>query len=75
MVARRNAPDAPKSPLLTLRERQVLGLYGRAHGVKLIAYEMGLSAASVSRALKSAKAKLGITSPAEVAQLVDGAGA
>jgi DNA-binding CsgD family transcriptional regulator len=75
MVARRNAPDAPRAPLLSRRERQVLGFYGRAHGVKLIAYEMGLSAASVSRALRSAKEKLGIASPAQVAQLFQGAGA
>jgi DNA-binding CsgD family transcriptional regulator len=70
LVARKNPPNALASPLLTVRERQMLGFYARAHAVKLIAYEMGLSPACVSRSLRSAKAKLGITSPAQLGPLL-----
>jgi DNA-binding CsgD family transcriptional regulator len=70
MVARRNAPDAPRTPLLDDRERTVLGLRARAHGVKLIAYELGVSPSSVSRALSTASNKLGLQSMADILRFV-----
>jgi DNA-binding CsgD family transcriptional regulator len=70
MVARRNAPDAPRTPLLDHRERTVLGLRARAHGVKLIAYELGVSPSSVSRALSTASTKLGLQSMADIVRFV-----
>jgi DNA-binding CsgD family transcriptional regulator len=70
LLARRNAPDAPPAPLLTERERSVLGLRARLHGVKLIAYELGVSQASVSRAMQSGMKKLGVGSPGELARVM-----
>src|SRR5581483_8779299 len=66
MLARRNAPDAPKVPLLDPREQTIVGLRARAHGIKLIAYELGLSQSTVSRSLASAMEKLGVVTPAEL---------
>ncbi len=59
MIARRNASPAP---LLTDRERRVLGLRARAYSVKRIAYDLRLSLASISRALTSGTKKLGLSS-------------
>jgi DNA-binding CsgD family transcriptional regulator len=67
LLARRNAPDAPVAPLLTERERSVLSLRARLHGVKLIAYELGVSQASVSRAMQSGMKKLGVESVGGIA--------
>jgi DNA-binding CsgD family transcriptional regulator len=67
LLARRNAPDAPLAPLLTERERNVLSLRARLHGVKLIAYELGVSQASVSRAMQSGMKKLRVGSVGELA--------
>jgi DNA-binding CsgD family transcriptional regulator len=67
LLARRNATDAPVAPLLTERERSVLSLRARLHGVKLIAYELGVSQASVSRAMQSGMKKLGVGSVGELA--------
>jgi DNA-binding NarL/FixJ family response regulator len=73
LLARKNPPDAPRTPLLTERERAVLGLRARSHGVKLIAYELGLSPASVSRSLRSALQKLGVSSVGEIIPVLLGA--
>jgi DNA-binding CsgD family transcriptional regulator len=72
LLARRNPPDAARAPLLTDRERRVIGLRARSHGVKLIAYEMGLSPASVSRALGSGVRKLGLASVADLVRRAEG---
>lgn len=63
MIARRSALPAP---LLTDRERRVLGLRARAYGVKRIAYDLGLSLASVSRALTSGMKKLGLSTTSDL---------
>jgi DNA-binding NarL/FixJ family response regulator len=48
--------------ILDERERQVLSLRSRACALKCIAFELGLSTASVSRALASGMRKLGLAS-------------
>lgn len=62
LVARRNPPDGVGLGRISEREQRVLGLRVRGHGLKVIAYELGLSSASVSRALQSAMRKLGLRS-------------
>ena len=65
MIARRSPSPAP---LLNERERRALGLRARAYGVKRIAYDLGLSLASVSRALSSGIRKLGLTSASDLSR-------
>ena len=70
VVARRNTPAESGLPGLEPRERACLLFVAMGHSQKLVAYELGLSEASVSRLLKRAMAKLGLRSRAEVAQLL-----
>jgi DNA-binding CsgD family transcriptional regulator len=66
LVAHRNPPHAPRAARLTDRERHVLGLRARMHDIKVIAYELGVSQASVSRALTKGMRKLGFSSITEL---------
>jgi DNA-binding CsgD family transcriptional regulator len=70
LLARRNDPDARRHEGLTLRERQVLGYRALGHPLKLIAYELGLSSATISADLTRAMKALGLRSQADVARLV-----
>ncbi|HMJ53831.1 MAG TPA: helix-turn-helix transcriptional regulator [Polyangiaceae bacterium] len=70
LVARKNDPDAAGPLALSLRERQVLACRARGLSLKLIAYDLGLSVPSISRTLKSAMTKLGISSPEELAAFI-----
>jgi DNA-binding CsgD family transcriptional regulator len=74
LVARKNDPDARGPRGLNARERQVLASRSRGLSLKLIAYELGLSIPSVSRALRSGMTKLGISSHEELVSLFLSAG-
>jgi DNA-binding CsgD family transcriptional regulator len=58
LLARRNDPQAAESPKLSRRERQVVGYARLGHSNKLIAYELGISAATVGVLLHRAALKL-----------------
>lgn len=66
MIARRNPPAPFHAPLLTERERCVLGLRARALGIKQIAYELALSESTVSRILSTGMRKLGLSTASEL---------
>lgn len=61
-VAHRNDPDVPEISPLSEREQQVAAYAALGLPNKLIAYELGLSIATVARDLKSARTKLGADS-------------
>ncbi len=69
LVAHRNEPGGEGPLTLTPRERQVAGFAARGHGLKLIAYELGLSTASISHSLSAASTKLGVRSRGELARV------
>jgi DNA-binding CsgD family transcriptional regulator len=73
LVARKNDPEATGPSRLALRERQVLACRARGLSLKLIAYDLGLSIPTISRALQSGMAKLGLSSDEELAPLFLGA--
>jgi len=58
VVAHRNDAGVPDMRGLSWRERQVAAHAALGHSNKVIAYELGLSASSVSEHLASARAKL-----------------
>jgi len=65
VLAYRNDPAAPDPRGLTPRERQVAGYAALGQSNKLIAYELGISAATVGVLIGRATAKLGFKSRAE----------
>jgi DNA-binding CsgD family transcriptional regulator len=69
LVARKNDPDTAGPEGLSLRERQVLASRARGFALKLIAYDLGLSIASVSKSLQTGMAKLGLSCEAEIVGL------
>jgi DNA-binding CsgD family transcriptional regulator len=66
LVARRNEPCVEARLALTARERQVAAHAAIGHGVRLIAYELGLAPATVCEQLASAMEKLGVATRAEL---------
>jgi DNA-binding CsgD family transcriptional regulator len=70
LVARRNEVDPPRPAGVSSRGRQILAYRGLGHSLKLIAYELGLSTATVSEELGRAMRTLGLRSEAELASLV-----
>ena len=66
LAARKNAADPGKPTTLSQRGRQVLAYRALGHSLKFIAYELGLSQATVSEELARAKARLGLHSDAEI---------
>jgi DNA-binding CsgD family transcriptional regulator len=63
-IARKNDPEVQPHHALTSRERQVVGYAALGHSNKLIGYELGLSASTVSTHLAGAADKLGLGSRA-----------
>lgn len=63
MVGRKS--DEPR-PLLTPREEVVLAMRARAFALKQIAYDLGISEATVSRVLARGMAKLGLTTAGDL---------
>nr|HEX4315820.1 LuxR C-terminal-related transcriptional regulator [Kofleriaceae bacterium] len=70
LVAKVNEPHATALRELAPREAQVVELAARGYANKLIAYELGISAATVVRVLAAAAAKLGTTTRVELIQAV-----
>ena len=68
LIARENAPSAPRPRALTERERQVVALAALGHTNKLVAYCLGLSPSMVAAHLKRAMGKLGVSSRLELIQ-------
>jgi DNA-binding CsgD family transcriptional regulator len=68
-VARRNDPETAGPLALTRRERQVLAYAAIGHPLKLIAYDLGLSASTVAHHRASGMQKLGLRSAADLAGL------
>lgn len=71
LLARRNRPGTLTAEGLTDRELQVATYAALGHPLKLIAYELGLSSATVSLHLKSALRKLGLQSRTELQTLLE----
>jgi len=72
IVALRNDPKVSDPRALTHRECQVLAYAAMSHPLKLIAYSLGLSVATVAIHRTRAMRKLGIRSHAEVVNLFKG---
>ena len=72
LVARRNPVHRASVPSLSQREREVIGLRARLHGIKLIAYELGVSPATVSRELRTGMRKLGMKHTLDLVSLLEG---
>jgi len=70
VVARRNDPRSDGPNVLSTRERQVAMLVVLGHATKLIAYELGLSAATVRVLVARACSKLGVASRRELARVL-----
>ena len=70
IVARRNDPRVPDPRALTERERQVASYVALGHSGKYISYALGLSSATISRAIQSASRKLGAKSKTDLVQIV-----
>ncbi len=67
LLAMKNAPQVDPSKDLTPRERRTCSLAAMGNRDKEIAYMLGISLASVTAALHRARAKLGVSSRAELA--------
>jgi len=70
LVARRNPAHGANVPLVSPREREILGRRARLQSVKVIAYDLGISQATVSRELSSGMRKLGIEQGADLVAFV-----
>lgn len=70
------AADAPRAPAprLTERQRQVANLVALGHSNKAIAYELGIATPTVASLVRNVKARLGVTSRAELVRAVRLAG-
>jgi DNA-binding CsgD family transcriptional regulator len=72
IVARRNDPSVTDPRALSLRERQVLAYAALGQSLKIIAYSLGLSLATVAGHRARAMRKLGLRSQAELVALFAG---
>jgi len=70
VVARRNPPGYEDPRALTGRERDVAASVARGRTLAFIAYELGLSRSTVAAHLARAMHKLGVTTRADLAELV-----
>jgi DNA-binding CsgD family transcriptional regulator len=66
LIAHCNEPEAADTRGLTLRERQVLEQAALGRAQKVIAYELGITPAAVSRHLTNARRKLGAANLADL---------
>ncbi len=70
LVAHRNAPAPLELPNLSSREAIVAGYVALGHSNKLIAYELGISLASVSVYVRRVRTKLGAGSRVELVRML-----
>jgi len=70
LVARKNEPESAPLDRLTARERQVVSYASFGHSNKLIAYELGISHATVRVLMARAATKLGVKTRDELASLI-----
>ena len=68
LLARENAPPTRDARAMTARERQVVEYASLGNSNKVIAYELGISASTVSTHLSHAAAKLGLRSRSAIIQ-------
>ena len=69
LFATENAPDAHKDRALTRRERQVVEYASQGASNKVIAYELGVAASTISTHLSRAATKLGLRTRTDVIQM------
>lgn len=69
MLVRENRMDLTEPTALTPDERYVVALFARGHSLRLVCYELGLPAATVSERLQRALKKLGIKSRMELRRI------
>ena len=69
-VLKENPLQVRSRTALSERERQVAFLVGRGHRIKLVAYELGISASTVRSQLRSALRKLNLEDRAALCRLV-----
>lgn len=69
MLVRENRMELAEPAALTPDERYVVALFARGHSLRLVCYELGLAAATVSERLQRALKKLGIKSRMELRRL------
>ena len=74
-VLRKNEPTAPGPPLLSPVQRAISAYVAMGHSNKAIAYHLGLSESSISRAVAEVCKVLGVPSRAQLAQLAGALGA
>lgn len=70
VVARKNDPAVSITMALTEQEAQVLGYARLGHGIKLVAYELGLPVSTVSVLLDRGLKKIGLKSRQELVSLL-----
>lgn len=73
VVAMKNDPVMGEPRSLEQRERQIVGYLSMGHSLSYIAYELGVSLSSVSKAVQMAMLRLGAESRHELALLVQAA--
>lgn len=71
LIARKNEPPVRDPRALTSRERQVVAMAAAGHRLKVIAYDLGLSVATVSLHLRNAMRKLRVSTRMELIHLSD----
>jgi DNA-binding CsgD family transcriptional regulator len=69
IVAHANDINAPGPRVLSAQERTVVAMAAQGQPLKLVAYDLGLSAAAVSAALRTGMAKVGASSRAELTRI------
>jgi DNA-binding CsgD family transcriptional regulator len=74
-VLRKNEPTAPGPPLLSPVQRAISAYIAMGHSNKAIAYHLGLSESSISRAVTEVCTLLGVASREQLAQLAGALGA
>jgi len=74
-VLRKNEPTAPGPPLLSPVQRAISAYIAMGHANKAIAYHLGLSESSISRAVADICTLLGVASREQLSQLAGALGA
>jgi len=70
VIVRRNDPRVGRSTRLSPRQRAVVAHVALGHSNKHIAYELGLSASTVSMQIAAAMSRLGVSSRVELVRVL-----